>query len=171
MPDQFDRHARSRWEYGSPPSRADQVKAAAAASAGEPRRPRSRKDRARWCGGHTGREHHPQILLRVTNPMPGVCGWQPRFTRSGHGFGYVAVWTCGHEERCTECGRRIRSTLNIRPQECPRWPRPDSERVAAQQQAAIAQGEYDIRRGRWASRVKARPPVTGRQGYRRGRPQ
>lgn len=74
------------------------------------RQPRGRKDRARWCGGHVGREH--RYVIRIAANQPGwrlqACGLRDwvrynRLTRTSVKLG--EYWSCVHSELCETCGR------------------------------------------------------------------
>lgn len=74
------------------------------------RQPRGRKDRARWCGGHVGREHRYVIGI-----APNQAGWRRqacqlmdcvrynRLTRTSVKLG--EYWSCVHSEFCEACGK------------------------------------------------------------------
>ncbi len=77
-------------------------------------KPRSRKDRKRWCGGHVGREH--QIVVAIPPNRAGrvrnrkvearLCHEAPDWylqTRMFKEFG--RDWFCQHVTMCTVCGR------------------------------------------------------------------
>jgi hypothetical protein len=64
---------------------------------------RSRKSRARWCGGHVGREH---VWVRgIPRNQPGwrpPCGFREWRGRIGTNGSY---WLCVEAEYCDRCGR------------------------------------------------------------------
>jgi hypothetical protein len=61
---------------------------------------RSRKDRNRWCGGHSGREHKP-----IWTEEP---GWRQRFPKARFVPEVLICQTCGKKldwrHRCLDCG-------------------------------------------------------------------
>lgn len=79
-----------------------------------------RKNRARWCGGHEGREHQPTIVLDKT--LAGFTSCRP-LSRTGQ---KSHVWTCIHVTVCGVCGRTLRGLGEGT--ECPE--RPEGLRVA-----------------------------------------
>lgn len=71
-------------------------------------RPRTRRERVRWCGGKVGREH------KFTGPHPAPDPLNPcRRIEQGS----LAVppkplifWLCNHFYRCAGCGKKRQST-------------------------------------------------------------
>lgn len=92
---------------------------------------RGRKNRARWCGGHVGREHEPEIqfdkaieTLRRIDPLryDTRCRWA-LWTVRGRLVTAELNWSCGHQLVCKDCGRILR--FRIDRAACPQWkPKP-----------------------------------------------
>lgn len=131
MPKRFERHARSRWEWGSAPARSDERRQAVTADPEPAKRAPRRKDTKRWCRGKVGVEHELAAAVRSFYGNAYVCGWR----RTGY---YASVepppvypkgvpipkrrrlikrefvvtgreWRCFHEWRCTVCGKWLGS--------------------------------------------------------------
>lgn len=85
------------------------------------RRARARKDRTRWCGGHVGREHDPQIVIPPNHPgWAGRCGPPPEWFKDTPRYRRMAVkptWWCVHRVVCARCERVLRRT--VRDRDCP----------------------------------------------------
>lgn len=161
MPGQFERHARSKWEWGMPGPRSQEVQAAAADDPEPPKRAPARKDTRHYCKGKPGVEHVPHL---VRHPLfwrrddPG-CRWQASWTtRDG---GYAACWACDHREECERCGKVLRD--HIPAAECPAYPGIPEDRAAAEEEALRIRERVAGRQSRW------KPVITGPQGYRRRR--
>jgi hypothetical protein len=127
VPDQFTRHARSRWEWGSPPGRSALVREAAAADPEPARRAPKRKNTRRWCRGKPGVEHQLAPAINSYYGKAYVCGWRetgyyksvgpppvfpkgvpvPKYRRWGKREFVVTgrEWRCFHEWQCTACGK------------------------------------------------------------------
>jgi hypothetical protein len=102
--------------YPREPSRQEQQ-----AALPEVPRHRSRKDRARWCGGHEGREHVLVIrmskmgLMRINLGGPHPCRWVEECSWESTLVGERVVrtwtptgryyWRCEHERGCERCGK------------------------------------------------------------------
>lgn len=93
---------------------------------------RARKNRARWCGGHVGREHEPEIRLDKT--IEGMRRIDPRrfdtrcrwslWMVTGAPVSGELHWSCGHQSICKVCGRVLE--FRAQPTMCPDWvPGPD----------------------------------------------
>jgi len=157
-----ERHARSK-EWDTPPARSAEVRAAAVADQGEPvKRTPARKDTARWCGGHTGREHAPHLMTpaETTGWRQRACGWVTTWDRRERD--YKIAWRCGHWVRCGQCGRTLRDIGSLELTECKTYPGTKVQRAAAEADLA----DYRVRRAKWARR---RLVINGPQGYRRSR--
>ncbi len=88
------------------------------------RTPHRRKDTKRWCKGHIGRAHTPEIRTNTRWTRTYSCGL-PRESAFNTLFGRDADWTCYHEEACTTCGKVLR--YSIAKNECPTFAsHPDS---------------------------------------------
>jgi hypothetical protein len=79
------------------------------------RRPKARKDTKRWCRGKVGVEHTPEIQSDRRGLGPYPCRVPPDWAR------WRSTWWCHHVERCSECGKILRHSLNVG--ECPDYPR------------------------------------------------
>ena len=161
MPRRFERHARSKSDWGSPPGRSAERSSAAAEPA---KRAPARKDTRRWCKGKPGREHVPRIVRLRTGYVSRSCEWVPRYDwraiRAGDD-NFPVRWACGHFESCANCGKILRDLGGIPVAECESYPGSDAQRAAAEREAA----EFLERRA--GRRRNRKPPVTGPQGYRR----
>lgn len=164
MPRRFERHARSKSDWGFPPARS--AERASAATDPDKRAP-GRKDTRQWCKGKPGREHVPQIIRIHDGYRWRPCEWTPRYDwraiRAGDNA-WVLKWTCGHIESCANCGKILRDLGNIPVAECESYPGTAARRAAAERDAA----DY-LERWREGRRRYRRPPITGPQGYRRPR--
>jgi len=146
------RHARSKADWDTQPSRSAQRREAAA----EPeKRAPGRKNTRSWCRGKEGREHAPEIVFRPVYRHR--CQWRPNWALDG------AHWDCQHAEQCGACGKILREGPQLLAAECPYYPGPDGARAAAQIEAAGARER--IR----AARESRKRIITGPQGYRRRR--
>ncbi|MGH3121085.1 MAG: hypothetical protein ACRDND_08635 [Streptosporangiaceae bacterium] len=158
MPRRFERHARSKWDWGTPPARSAERAAAAAGPAG---RAPGRKDRWARCKQNQGGPHVLKIMplgIPSHHPARAGCCWFPAYDRESRS--YVLSWSCRHHEACEACGKEAR--CSIRDDECPDYPGTSGQRAAAEREAA----EWAERRARWKPR---KPVPDGPQGYRRGR--
>lgn len=161
MSGRHGRHARSRWEWGSQPSRSADRQAAAAEQIpglGEVvvKRPPGKKDKTR-CKGNGGRDHVPELTMGIYWSAR-TCGWKPVFHRRTRT--YVAGWGCGHRARCRHCGKVLRESWDLADSECPAYPGTREQRAAAEAEAV-----------KWAERShgwhRRKPPITGQLGYRK----
>lgn len=166
MPQEHDRHAQSKWEWGSEPSRSAQRAAAAA----EPdRRTPGRKDRRRWCRGKPGAEHVPELTVVSSftpRGQPGSCYWAPRYyaRRGSPPLSEQPVsWSCVHRETCAACGKVLRERCDLKTEECPLYPGDPAQRRAAEAKAAEWAGARPIKPWR------RKPPPDGPSHYRRPR--
>ena len=159
MPGQRGRHARSRWEWGTPGSRSDELRRAvdddpAGKSPG-------RKDPSR-CKGNHGGPHVPVIALHHETPedeLRSRCRWSPVWSREEKTC--VAGWHCEHENRCAKCGLILERFAGR--DRCPVYPGADQQKAVAEREAS----EQNERRRMMAPRRK--PVINGPQGYRRKR--
>jgi hypothetical protein len=165
MPDPYERHARSGWEWGSSASRS-QSRAAAAQEQlipeiiREGRRPPGKKDKDLCKAQHWKGPHTPGITI-TRNPVTlkrneccwAILGWR------GKGEPY---WFCRHVLICSGCGKDFGGVPEA--QQCPQWhPLTPQEREALDEERR----RYDERLSRW--KVRRKPLITGPQGYRRKR--
>jgi hypothetical protein len=161
MPGQFVRHARSRWEWGPPGSRSDDLRRAvdddpAAKTPGK-------KDPNR-CKGNHGGPHIPVIALHHETPedeFRSRCRWSPMWSRKDKGL--VVGWHCEHEERCAKCGLIFERFVGR--DRCPVFPGTGQQKAVAGQELF----ERAERRRTAPSRGRRKPVISGPQGYRRKR--
>jgi hypothetical protein len=148
------RHARSRENWDSQPSRSAERREAAA----EPERTApGRKDRRACCKRNSWGPHVPAIVAaHAYRP----CAWGPHWSIKDRAFDSV-TWRCWHEERCVHCGKVLR--VAIRREECPVYPGDPAQRVVAEADAVRAQERQD------AWRHRKRKVIIGPQGFRRQR--
>jgi len=161
MPGQNGRHARSKWEWGTPGSRSDELRRAVADDpAGKAP---GRKDPAR-CKGNQGGPHVPVIALRHEAPgdeLRSRCRWSPAWSREEKKC--VAVWHCEHEERCVKCGLIFDRFAGR--DRCPVYPGTGQQKAVAEQEAF----EWNERRRTSRSWNRRKPVINGPQSYRRKR--
>jgi len=160
MPDPYERHSRSRWEWGSPGSRSQERAAAAQDDPAKTRTP-GKKDPDLCKGQHWKGPHLGEVILVVpVFPRQGKtpeCGWRIQSWRDESIY-----WSCYHEEHCRECGKVLRISLSR--QECPLYREitPAERKVLEEELEASRE-----RRAKW--RVHRRPVIKGPQGYRKKR--
>lgn len=163
MPGQFERHARSKWEWGTPGARSQEVQAAAGDDPEPVKRPAGRKDTRHWCKGKPGVEHVPQLTLHSPFPWKRggpCCRWVASWSsRDGE---YAACWSCDHRETCSRCGKVLRDPIPAG--ECPAYPGTPQQRAVTEAEARAIK-ERVAQRRRWSRK----PVITGPQGYRRKR--
>jgi hypothetical protein len=159
MPDPFERHARSKWDWGAAGARSQER---AGAVYDDPARARTpgRKDPSLCKAAHWKGPHQPQIRERQDGYHARECRWDAAWTRD------EPVWFCCHEEACTGCGKILRS--RILRDECP-----DFQPITKEQHDAItawiARRRDELAATRARSRRQPKPPITGPQGYRKRR--
>lgn len=164
MPGKFERHARSRWEWGTPGSRSGDLRRAVDDDpAGKP--PPGRKDPSR-CKGNHGGPHIPVIALHHETPedeFRSRCRWIPVWSRKEKTC--VAGWHCEHVERCVKCGLIIERFAGR--DRCPVYPGTEEQKAVAEQEAF----EWNERRRTASNRLSSvrKPVINGPQGYRRKR--
>lgn len=145
MPDPYERHSRSRREWGSPGQRS-QERAAATQDDPVRRKVPAKKDRDLCKGQHWKGPHTPEIELeynQVTG-QPGTCGWRGRWWSSSKPYN----WTCSHVLRCSGCGKDFGGASRG---QCPRFHEITSEErqlIDAENAAA------EERRARWKTRTR-----------------
>lgn len=72
-------------------------------------RPRTRRERVRWCGGKVGREHTWSPLQDPPDPLnPCRKIEQPSLAVPPKP---LIWWLCNHFLRCTRCGKKIPSAV------------------------------------------------------------
>lgn len=148
MPDPYERHGQPGDGWSRQPSRS-QLRRMAATDGGTAKRPPGRKDPALCKAAHWKGPHRPEI--RASKGMRPECRWDESWTRSGE-----LAWRCIHEEVCADCGKLLR--FSVGRDECPDFhPVTDAERARIEASAARFQ--------EW--KVRTRPVISGRQGYRK----
>ena len=160
MPDPFERHARSKWEWGTPGARSQEVQAAAADDPEPPKRGPARKNTRDWCKGKVGVEHVPHLVWHPVLWRRGEpdCRWRAGWdSRTG---GESAYWACDHREECERCGKVLRDRIPAA--ECPAYPGTSEDHAAAEAEAARIREQI-------VQRPSRRKVITGPQGYRRHR--
>jgi hypothetical protein len=156
MPDPYDRHSRSRWEWGNPGARSQER----AAAAREPsvKRPPGKKDPDLCKGRHWRGPHTPEVTLNANGWVASrkkLCGWAVYWRD------HKPYWSCRHVLLCTGCGKDFGSCL---PAQCPLWHEITLEEQAFLDAEMIRQDE---RMAAWGRRRK--PVINGKQGYRKKR--
>lgn len=158
MPDQFERHAKTKWEWGTRGARKQQRQAAADDDPLKDKVP-GKKDPSR-CKANNGAPHVVTLVrdTRYRHPQSGdkKCGWDVIW--NNHRKDYEPGWFCSHEERCRCCGKRFR--WSIPAEECPDYT------PVVPPAVYVEVAVYKNRRARWRPR---KPVPTGPQGYRRKR--
>jgi hypothetical protein len=162
LPGHFERHSRSRWEWGAPGSRSAELRRAVDDDpAGKPP---GKKDPAR-CKGNRGGPHVPEIALHHETPedeFRSRCRWGAMWDRETRE--QVIGWHCEHEERCAKCG--LIFERRIADERCPAYPGAPAQRAVAEQRLF----EWIERRRTSPAWARGRKPViSGPQGYRRRR--
>lgn len=162
MPRRFERHRRTKWEWGLPGSRSGEVRSAASADPDPARKAPSKKDTKHWCKGKPGIEHIAQLTLDMDTPewRKHACRWKAYWDwRKKHTW--VIGWTCGHHEECARCGKILRYTCDLTRAECPVYPGTGAQRAEADAELAALLARPSP--GRW----RREPVITGPQGYRK----
>jgi hypothetical protein len=159
-----ERHARSKWEWGSPSSRSAELTEVVTDQVADfdktPQAPGRKDRRARCKAAHGGPHALAVIYVAAHHFGQDGCRWGPgwnRRTRAWDG----SSWRCGHEEHCSACGKVFRTSVDL--EECPDYPGDPAQRADAEAEAVRVQE----RQAPW--RWRRKPPVTGPQGYRRPR--
>ena len=164
MPRRFERHKRTKWEWGLPGARSGEVREAARADPEPAKRAPARKDTKHWCHGKEGAEHVPHLVLAEDTPQARehACRWTVRWDwQVTHAW--AVGWKCGHREACAGCGRVLRELGDLKARECPVYP--GSETQHAEAEAELVEMQQMKPRVRW----RRKPVITGKQGYRRRR--
>jgi hypothetical protein len=163
------RHARSKWEWGTPPSRSAERSQAAAEDVREPaKRAPARKDTRAWCRGKAGVEHVPVIAVDHTAPHFGTsprCEWKALWDWKADA--YHVGWTCPHHEICDVCKKVLRDRWTVPSRECPAYPGDPAQRAAVE--ASIPELERQQQERLARRRMPRKPVITGPQGFRRRR--
>lgn len=76
-----------------------------------------RKKTKRWCRGKVGREHVTEIVMNPATSYLFPIGTAR--SRCHESTWMPTRWSCGHIERCVNCGKHVRWTLPR--DECPVW--------------------------------------------------
>lgn len=86
---------------------------------------KAKKDTRRWCGGHKGREHEPEVVLDkhveafrrfLADPQRAKCAWTLWFIR-GDLVATQPHFSCAHMRRCSTCGKVL--DFRVLPEQCP----------------------------------------------------
>lgn len=164
------RHARSKWEWGTPPSRSAERSQAVAEDVREPaKKAPARKDTRSWCKGKVGTGHVPAIVVDHAYPFrfdrrTTGCHW--RVGWSSDKAADIVFWGCLHHELCANCGKVLRDRWSLPSAECPAYPGSPEQRAEAEAELI----ETEKRRAEWEGKRRTRKrPITGPQGYRRKR--
>lgn len=90
----------------------------------------ARKNTARWCGGHVGREHRPETIIPPNHPgWSATCGPPPEWFKDTPRYKRMKIkpnWWCQHKVVCAECQKVLKRW--IRAAECPDREGNDGER-------------------------------------------
>lgn len=125
MPARFERHRKTKWEWGTPGSRSAETRTAASPDPDPARKAPAKKDTRRWCRGKEGAEHDLAVVLHSSYGHK--CGWweSGRWVRTGpvppkgvtlpkwhHSNDQKWVvtgrsWSCLHEYQCQACGKYL----------------------------------------------------------------
>lgn len=166
MASKHERHAKTKWEWGSEPGRSDELRQAVADDPQPPPRPPGKKDKRRWCKGKTGVEHTPGVVMNhygwVTSRFSS-CAWVPMWEHRQRER--VVGWRCCHHEVCTRCGKILRQTWEMTAEECPTYPGTPEQRAAAEVKLA----EEKAWRAAHPTRYRRKPAPDGPTHYRRPR--
>lgn len=163
MPGRFERHRRSKWEWGTPGSRSAETRTAASPDPEPARKAPAKKDTRHWCRGKQGVEHVPHLVLDERAPGYHKMGCQWGTSWRVRQRDYTVRWQCQHREICTRCSKILREPWEIGSAECPVYPGDEAQRAAAGIEADEATARHT---SWWSGRRKA---ITGPQGYRRNR--
>jgi hypothetical protein len=170
MPDPFERHAKSKWDYGSEPARNQQRAEAANDDPGRKRKPKKKSPDA--CKqNHWG--PHEYVLFKertVKDPNP-PCRWSP-IIRYKSPVECEPEWFCHHVLKCKHCGRIGGPTTGnsnwrngrIPAQQCPEF-NPDVPDSVHEECEKTLEHHFEFR----ARRAQRKPPITGPKGYRKKR--
>ena len=123
MAGRFERHGRSKWEWGLPGSRSAEVREAAQADPDPARKAPAKKDTKRWCRGKPGVEHDVAVVLHSSGHK---CGWWesghwvrtgpapprgvtlPKWPRNSREWVVTGRrWSCRHKYQCAACGKYL----------------------------------------------------------------
>lgn len=168
MPDPYERHAKTTsWGGGSAPPRSQQRAAAADDDPVHSSVPSSARRGA--CKGPGGwREEHAFIFrkaLDVQGREKGDCHWGAVRSWPARVATYVPGWVCNHVQECRRC-KQVSRPFDIG-QDCPDYEgQPVPPELVAECEKSTAEAEE-----RWLAwqAARARPPVTGKRGYRKPR--
>lgn len=156
MPDPYERHSRSRWEWGTPGSRSQER---AKATRDDPARSRipGRKNPDLCKGTHWKGPHDPRIEVNTSGWTGGreECGWSVWSWRSSEPY-----WWCRHVLICAGCGKNFGG---VPMSQCPLYHAVTPAEQAALDAEVTRQDEH---RAAWRIR---KPVITGPQRYRRKR--
>lgn len=155
MPDQYERHSRNNWEWGTFPGRKQQRQQAADDDPRHDKTP-GKKDPS-YCKSSDDHEHHPVLVLES---KPGYhCHWLVTWISDLKDFG--PAYLCMHAERCSACGKRFRRHVKAS-EECPDYTRVIPDFSAEIQERRV---KYAARQRKWFP-VRKEPPA-GPSHYRK----
>ena len=161
MPDPFDRHSRSKSEWGAPGARSQERAEAARDDPARSRTP-GKKDPSLCKAAHWKGPHKPELRMQEYGwRRETACKWAISWREPGE-----PSWHCNHEEACSGCGKILRTKISD--EECPGY-HPITDGEVAALEAKRAEDEARTAATRARSRWQQRPPITGPQGYRRRR--
>jgi hypothetical protein len=160
MPDPFDVHAQSKWDWGGPQrgsanrgAISDQVADPAPAKA-----PPGRKD-PEHCKQSPDKMHHEALACRPWHRLATECHWAPLWSRGPRN--YVLGWRCYHEAHCEYCGKIF--IRRIADEQCPAYPGTEEQKAEAADKVAECNQPRQVTPWQQArSAAKSR-----RTGYRR----
>ena len=159
MPDPYERHSRSRWEWGSPGSRSQERAAAAQDDPAKTRTP-GKKDPDLCKGQHWKSGHTPALRVRIPyfRKSKVYCYWGLPYWDDDAD----AAWYCSHEEYCSGCGKILLTRISNA--QCPQY-----HEITKTEKASVEREreERAVRRASWKKRP--RKVITGPQGYRKKR--
>lgn len=145
MPDQWERHSKSRWEWGTPGSRKQERQQAAHDDPLHPKVP-GKKDPNR-CKGNQGDPHVPALIYMPYgfHKVRG-CGWDIRWSSKDNA--YKPSYYCYHVEICVKCGKRFDKYSHQPPSDCPEYTPVIPERMVIAAEEATKKRAALLRRPR-----------------------
>jgi hypothetical protein len=160
MPDPTTRHARTKWDWGQGPARADATRQAVRSDPEPARRAPARKDPGR-CHGNCGGPHTPELRMsRYGYRRDLGCRWEPAWSRRDRRYDGV-TWSCLHFEACGRCGKILADQVGEA--RCPDYPGDAVQRFSALHDGEERNGritEPSPRRRRWEVRGYRKPKKT-----------
>ena len=150
MSGRFVRHARSKWDHDTAPSRSSLRTEAVTEEERDPaKKAPARKDTRSWCKGKRGVEHVPVIgydhaypVFRRNRDCEWTAGWNSKE------LAYAVFWDCRHHEVCANCSKVLRTRHNLPDDECPLYPGDAEQRAEAEDEGVEAQLRLEAHAGR-----------------------